>query len=107
MVYVNTQHRRAGFLLRLENILDGHRTTAPPEWIGLLFRRVDVGMEIDDHARFFRSGGERPVQVVPRGTVAGESSSSVLPVVSIENNAQLTPAITAKTANIPNTPLTP
>jgi hypothetical protein len=39
----------AGFLLRLENILDRHRATALPERRGLLFGCLHVGMEVEDH----------------------------------------------------------
>ena len=61
----------ACFLLRFENILDRHRTAALPEGILLLFRCLDVGMEIDDHARPCHSNPERGLKPFVAGVGGG------------------------------------
>ena len=89
----------AGFFLRLEDILDRHRAAAAPERILLLLRCLDVGVEIDDHGALCADC--KDVQGVAAGAGEGDSSSSVLPAVSIENSAQVTPPTMAKKANMP------
>ncbi len=85
-------------LLRFEHVFDRHRAAPTPHRMSLLLRHLNMRVKIENHGK---------PQRVATGAMVGESSSRVLPAVSIEKIQQVMPPTMANRANMPYTPPTP